>query len=355
MSNKNNSMKIARLSGIKRFEITEVPIPRLKKGWVLIRMHSVGVCGSDIHYFSEGKIGDQIVKYPFSVGHECAGVVARIGSGIKNLKPGMRVAIDPAMPCGKCYLCKMGQENICLSMKFLGCPGQAEGSLSEYIAMPEENCIKMPASMSFDEAVMTEPLAIAIHAVHLSKIKKGENVAILGSGPIGLLTMMTAIEYGAGKTFSTDIIPERVAFAKKMGATKSFNYRTDNIVSEVKKATGGRGVDIVFECAGEQETLDQAIEILRPGGRLMIVGIPSVERISFIAIKIRRHEITIQNVRRQNRNVEEAVKLAGRKKLNTGRLVTHHFPFEKVGDAYDLVSRYADGVIKAMITFGNSE
>ena len=348
-------MKAARLTGIRQFEITDVPMPKLRPDWVLVRMHSVGVCGSDIHYYSEGKIGDQIVKYPFSVGHECAGVVEEVGKGVRKLKTGMRVTIDPAMPCGKCYLCKMGQENICLDMKFLGCPGQAEGSLSEYIAMPEENCLPIPGSMTLDEAVMTEPLSIAIHAAQLSNIKRGETVAVLGSGPIGLLTMMTAIKYGAGKAFSTDIIPERVAFAKKMGASKSFNCKNGDVIGEIKKATRGRGVDIAFECAGEQDALDQAAQILRPGGRLLILGIPSVERISFVSILVRRHEITIQNVRRQNRNVEEAIQLAGRKKLDTGRLVTHHYPFEKVGDAYDLVSRYADGVIKAIIAFGDEE
>ena len=353
MSNKTTMMKMARLIGIRQFEITEVPVPRLKPGWALVRMHSIGVCGSDIHYFSEGKIGDQIVKYPFSIGHECAGTVVEVGKGVKNVKPGMRVAIDPAMPCGRCYLCKMGRENICLSLQFLGCPSQVEGSLSEYLAMPAKNCIPVPDSMSFDEAVMTEPLAIAIHAVRLSGIKGGENVAVLGSGPIGLLTMMTALEYGAKKAFATDIIPERVAFAKNMGATKSFNIKTDDVIREIKKATKGRGVDIAYECAGQQDALDQAAQVLRPGGKLMILGIPSVERISFIAILVRRHEIMIQNVRRQNRCVEEAIRLVAKGKLNGGRLVTHHFPFIKVNEAYDVVSKYQDGVIKAMVTMGD--
>jgi L-iditol 2-dehydrogenase len=355
MSNKTKMMKIARLTGIKRFEITDMPMPHLKPGWVLVGIRSVGVCGSDIHYYSEGNIGDQIVKYPFSVGHECAGVVEEIGKGVKGLRPGMRVAIDPAMPCGNCYLCKMGRENICLNMIFLGCPGQTEGSLSEYLSMPAENCFPIPDSMTFDEAVMTEPLAIAVHAVQLSGIQRGESIAVLGSGPIGLLTMMTALEYGAGKAFSTDIIPERVIFAQKMGATKSFNCRTSSVVNEIKEATSGRGVDIAFECAGEQDALDQAAEILRPGGRLMILGIPKVERVSFVAILVRRHEILIQNVRRQNRNVDEAIRLVSDGRLDAGKLVTHRYPFDKVGDAYDLVSRYADGVIKAMVTFGSAK
>ena len=342
-------MKAARLTGIGKFEITDVPGPELRPGWVIIRIYSVGVCGSDIRYYTDGRIGDQVIEYPFTIGHECSGIVEETGDGVTNLSPGQRVAIDPAISCGECFFCRMGRENICTNLIFLGCPGQIEGSLKQYLAMPEKNCYPIPDSMTFDEAVMTEPLAIAVHAIKLSDIQQGETVAVLGSGPIGLLTMMTAKHFGTAKVFSTDIIPERVDFARRMGAAESFNYNTDDVVSAIRDATEGRGVDIAFECAGEQDALDQAVEVLRPGGRLMILGIPGTERISFVADYMRRHELLLRNVRRQNHNVEEAIQLVAEKKIDAGSLVTHHFTLEKLGDAFDLAASYSDGVIKAMI------
>jgi L-iditol 2-dehydrogenase len=347
-------MKAARLTGIREFEMTDVPRPQLRPGWAVVRLHSVGVCGSDVHYYTEGNIGSQVVEYPFIIGHECSGIVEEVGDGVTKLKPGSPVAIDPAISCGECYLCKMGHENVCTNLMFLGCPGQMEGSLKECLAMPAKNCYQIPDTMTFDEAVLTEPLAIAVHAVKLSRMQQGDNVAVLGSGPIGLLTMMTALHYGAEKAYATDIIPERVDFSRQMGAEQSFNYNTDDVVAAVMDRTAGRGVDIAFECAGEQETLDQAIDLLRPGGRLMIVGIPGAERLSFIADRARRHELLLQNVRRQNHNVEEAIQLVAEKRLDVARLATHHFPFDNVADAFDLVSSYSDGVIKAMIITGAS-
>jgi L-iditol 2-dehydrogenase len=348
-------MRTAYLTGIRRFEVREVPRPEPKPGHVVVRLYSVGVCGSDIHYYTEGNIGTQVVEYPFPVGHECAGVVELAGEGVKNPRPGQRVAVDPAIHCGECFVCKMGRENICPNTKFLGCPGQMEGSLTEYLEMPAQNCFPMPDTMTFDEAVVTEPLAITIHAVKLSSLREGESIAVLGSGPMGLLTMMTALHYGAGQAFATDIIPERVEFAARMGAAQSFNFNSDDVVGAVMAATDGRGVDVAYECAGEQEALDQAVELLRPGGRLMLIGIPETDRVSFVADYMRRRELLIQNVRRQNHNVDEAIRLVAEGKINASALVTHHFLLEKVGDAFDLVASYGDGVIKAMIDVGGSE
>ena len=347
-------MKAACLTGIRKFEMRDVAGPELRPGWVIVRIHSVGVCGSDIHYYTEGSIGSQVVQYPFIIGHECSGIIEEVGDGVADLKPGRRVAIDPAIACGECYLCKTGHENICTNIMFLGCPGQIEGSLKEYLAMPAKNCYQIPDTMTFYEAILTEPLATAVHAVKLSGIRPGETIAVLGSGPIGLLTMMAALHYGAEKAYATDIVPERVDFARQMGAAQSFNYNSDDVAAAVRDDTAGRGVDIAFECAGEQDALDQAVELLRPGGRLLIIGIPSTERLSFIADCARRRELLLQNVRRQNHNVEEAIQLVAEKKIDVARLVTHHFPFDNVADAFDLVSSYSDGVIKAMVIMGGT-
>ena len=208
-----------KLTGIREMKMMEVPLPAIEKDTdVLIRMKTLGVCGSDIHYYVSGKIGSQVVQYPFAVGHEGAGQVEAIGEGVSSVKPGDRIAIEPAMPCWDCDQCNAGRPHTCRNLKFLGCPGQAEGSLSEYIVMPETSCIKIPDVMSYDEAAISEPLAIGVYAVKQSIPLEGAKVGILGFGPIGMSVLLPALAMGAKEIYVTDKIEDRVAIAKSAGA-----------------------------------------------------------------------------------------------------------------------------------------
>ncbi len=185
-------MKSMVLTGLNQLAITEKPVPVPgRPDDVLIRMKSVGICGSDIHYYREGRIGSQIVKYPFTVGHEGAGIIEKAGLSVTNLKPGDRVAIDPAMPCYTCDQCKSGRFHTCRNLKFLGCPGQAEGCLSEYIVMPSASCYKLNDNLTFDEGALSEPLSIGLYATRLSGPLKDAKIGILGSGPIGISVLLT--------------------------------------------------------------------------------------------------------------------------------------------------------------------
>ena len=276
--------------------------------------------------------------------------MVEVGSGITSVKPGDRIAIEPAMPCGDCDQCKAGRPHTCRKLRFLGCPGQADGCLTEYIVMPEESCFPIADNLTFTEAAISEPLAIGLYAVNQSIPLKGATVGILGFGPIGMSVLLSAIAKGAGRIFVTDLVDERLQIAKECGAIWTGNPEKTDVVSEVK-VKEPLLLDVVFECCGKQEAIDQAIELLKPGGKLMVIGIPAFDRWSFPVDQMRHKEICVQNVRRQNHSVEEALELMGQKRIDVGKMPTHRFPFSRSKEAFDLVTEYQDGVMKAMIDF----
>ena len=342
-------MKTMKLTGIRQMVMTEVPDPIIvNPSDVKVRMKVVGVCGSDIHYYISGKIGDQVVSYPFAVGHEGAGEVVDVGSDVTLVKPGDRVAIEPAMPCHSCDQCMVGRLHTCRNLRFLGCPGQAEGCLSEYIIMPESSCFTIPDNMSLDEAALSEPLAIGLYAVNQSIPLEDTSIGILGFGPIGMSVMLCALNRDASRVFVTDKITERISMAVEAGADWAGNPDKEDIVEAILDMAP-RGLDVVFECCGEQEAVDQAIDLLKPGGTLMIVGIPQFDQWAFDVGKLRRKEIIIKNVRRQNHTLEETLSLISNGLIPVKSMATHRFPFNKSKDAFDLVAGYKDGVMKAMI------
>jgi L-iditol 2-dehydrogenase len=342
-------MKAAVLTGLRQMKIADMPKPIIEsESDVFLKVAAVGICGSDVHYYLKGRIGSQVVKYPFIVGHECSAVVEAVGRKVRRVRPGDEVAVEPAISCHKCRQCKTGRENTCVNLKFLGTPGQAPGCLCEYIVMPEECCVSTRGRITPEEAALCEPLAIGVYTIKQSKLTCGEKIAILGAGPIGLSCMVAAKLQKSGTIYATDKLDYRAEFAKKTGAKWSGNPDREDIVEEIMERERF-GVDVACECAGEQETLDEAVEILRPGGRLMVVGIPRFDRVSFAVDKIRRKEITIINVRRQNRCTTRTVRLIAGRRAKVDSFVTHRFELEQAQDALELVADYRDGVIKAMI------
>ncbi len=342
-------MKAAVQTGIRQMEVQDVPDPALKRDTdVLLKVERVGVCGSDVHYYETGRIGSQVVTFPFILGHECAATVAEIGRGVKHIKVGQRVVVEPAVACHGCEQCRAGRENTCYNMRFLGTPGQGGGCLCEYIVMPEDCCFPMIDAMTFEQGALCEPFAIGVYAVKQAGFAKGMDAAIFGAGPIGLSCLLAAKAVGARACYMTEKIPERVDVAAKHGATWVGNPLKHDVVAGVLKQCP-LGVDAAFECAGQQETVDQAIEMLKPGGRLMLIGILREERASFVIDKARRKEITIINVRRQNGCTGTAVDLIASGRVQADFMVTHRFKLAQAKEAFDLVARYRDGVIKAMI------
>jgi len=339
-----------KLTGIRQMEMTDIPTPGIRHDSdVLIRMHTVGVCGSDVHYYETGQIGSQVVSYPFAVGHEGSGIVEAVGKAVTRVKSGDRIAIEPAISCFKCDQCLAGRPHTCRKLLFLGCPGQVEGCLSEHIVMPEASCFPIPDAMSFEQAALSEPLSIGLYAVKRSVPMPGARIAILGSGPIGLSVLLIAKAQGAGEIYVTDKIDSRLDLARKFSSGWTGNPEKQDIVKEILSCCPG-GVDAVFECCGQQEALDQAVDLLAPGGKLMLIGIPpTLERVAFHIDTLRRQELCIQNVRRQNHCVQPALDMIESGKIDVDAMVTHHFPFEDTRTAFDLVSDYSDGVVKAII------
>ncbi len=344
-------MKSCQLTGLRAMEMFDVPDPRIERPTdVLVKMGAVGVCGSDVHYYTTGRIGHQIVEYPFAVGHECAGTVIEVGSEVTHVKVGDRVAIEPAMTCGQCDQCRAGRENTCRHNRFLGCPGQAAGSLSELLVMPQQNCFLIGDKMDMGEATVSEPLAIGIYAVRQSGLARGQRIGILGMGPIGRTVLMPARLEGCAAAYCTDKIDDRSAAAKRAGATWVGNPTQEDVVDRILAAEPN-GLDIVFECCGQQEALDQAVQLLKPGGKLVIIGIPEVDQITFQPHQMRRREITTLNIRRQCGCVEAALDMVAQRQAEVDAMITHRFPFADTKVAFDMVADYRDGVVKAMIEF----
>ena len=343
-------MKAQRLTGIRQMEPFEVPVPKLAgPNDVLLKIKYIGVCRSDVHYYETGCIGSQVVQYPFTVGHECSAIVEDFGSAVTHLQKGEPVVVEPGVSCWQCVQCRSGRPHTCENLKFLGCPGQIEGCLSEYLVMPSECCFPTKDRIALEQGTLCEPFAIGLYAVQRSGLSSGQTVVILGAGPIGLSCLAAAQTQVASKIFVTEKIPERMCVAQKAGAVWVGSPDSQDVVEEICLFEP-EGIDIAYECAGQQETVNQAIEVLKPGGTLMLIGIPREERISFSPDLIRRKEISIINVRRQNHCTAKAIDLIADRKVDLDFMITHRFNFDQTKEAFDLVAGYKEGVIKALIS-----
>jgi L-iditol 2-dehydrogenase len=343
-------MKAALLMEIKKFEIKDVPIPEIvSDNDVLVKTKTIGVCGSDVHYYNTGRIGSQIVQFPFIIGHETAGIVERVGSKVSKVKPGQRVAIDPAVSCGHCDQCLSGRENTCRELLFLGCPKQLDGCLSEYLVIHEKCCFPIKESMSFVKATLSEPLAIGVYSVERGNLPDNADIGILGAGPIGMSVFHVLRTKNVGDVYITDKIEDRLIFSKQLNPKWSGNPDHDDVVKEISKLAPFL-LDVVFECSGDVMAINQAIQLLKPGGTLVIVGITEVDEITLPIHELRRKEISIINIRRQVHCTQKALDFLDSGQINMDSMATHHFQLEETHKAFDLVANYKDGVMKAIIT-----
>ena len=251
-------------------ELRQAPAPRLSGPHdVLLRVDTLGVCGSDIHYYTQGKIGPQVVPFPHILGHELAATVVEVGAEVKNLHPGQRVAVDPLVACGECDQCRAGRKHTCRNQKFLGNPGQLPGALVEYLVMPAACCSPVPDSLNDDQAAVVEPLSIGVYAAQMAQLAPGARVGIVGSGPIGLCTLLAVRAQTQATVYMTDLVDERLAVARACGAAWTGNPRREDVVAAIRRLEP-LGLDAVFECAGEQDALDQGVQLLKPGGALLV-------------------------------------------------------------------------------------
>jgi L-iditol 2-dehydrogenase len=321
-------MKCVRLHGTGNLQLHDESVPVADEGEKLVRVKSVGVCGSDLHWFSEGEIGDAKLEHPLVLGHEFAGIT----------QEGQRVAIDPAIPCRRCEFCEHGNPNLCSSLIFAG-HGKTDGGLREWVAWSEKSLFPIPDSISDADGALLEPLGVAIHAVDLGKLKAGMTVGVFGCGPIGLLIIQMAKLSGAANIIATDKLAHRVEAAKRFGASETFLAGDNSQRSEVGAAIDGRGVDVAFDAAGTQDAVDDAFAAVLPGGKVVLAGIPDDDKTSFSASTARRKGLTIKLVRRMKHTYPRAIELVSKGLVDVRSIVTHRFPLEQALEAFQAAER----------------
>lgn len=346
---KRATMRACRIYGIRDLRVGMAPQPEPGASEVLLQVASVGVCGSDVHYYLEGCIGSQVIDSPLIMGHEFSARVVELGAGVTGLTPGQLVAVEPAVSCGHCEMCQQGHPNLCRNILFCGCPSPPfQGALADYVVMPAHNCFPLPDTMNATVGALLEPLGIAIHAVDLAHLRPGATVAVLGAGPIGLLTASVARVAGATEVYMSEPLADR-----RSAALGFANYVIDpsggNAAAEILRLTGGRGVDVAFEAAGAPEAPQQAAAATRPGGTVIIIGIPPDDTMTVSASTVRGKGLTLKLVRRMKHTYPRAIRLVERGIIDLGPIATHHFPLERTPEAFELVAGKSDGVLKAMI------
>ena len=339
-------MRVAQLSAPHRFDLLDQAVPEPGPGQIRVRVRSVGVCGSDMHYFSEGSIGDITCAYPMVLGHEPAGTVDKVGAGVSGWAPGDRAAFEPALYCYHCEFCLSGRHNICANIRFLSMP-QDPGFLRDYVLLPATNLIGLPTALSFEEGTVIEPLAVVLHSLTFAAIRPGETAVVFGAGPIGLLTIASLRLSGASRIWSVEPVEARRTLALAMGADAALP--PEDAVKGLMRDTGERGVDAAFDCAAKADTLNECLRTTRNGGRVLLTGIPSEERVPVEFHTMRRKELTLFNVRRSNHESHAALEMLMRHASLFRPMLTHTRPLERVQEGFELLESYSDGVGKLLI------
>ena len=339
-------MQSLQLVSQRRLEARDIPQPHDPgPGEILVRIRSVGICGSDMHWYLDGRIGANPAVYPQILGHEPAGEVAAVGAGVADFQIGDRVTIEPTLSCGHCEYCLLGQHNNCIRNIFMGGP-QAPGLFREYAIVPQHNAVKFPAAFSFAKATLIEPLAVIMHMLEFVSIRPPDTVAVLGAGPIGMLAAAVARACGASQVLVADKLPHRLALARGMGATCAVDIA--EFSAAVRDLTGGRGVDIAIDAAGMAQTVNTALAVIRLGGTLVQIGIPIDATLPINLHAAMAKELRIQTLKRSNHRSAPAIALLASGAVSDS-LVTHRVPLADAPAAFETLAEYRDGVGKLVV------
>ncbi len=315
-------------------------------GEVLVRLHSTGVCGSDMHAFSEGGIAGLEVEYPTVLGHEPGGEVAEVGAGVSDLAVGARVAVEPFIVQSECEFTRSGRQNLARENSFMG--REVPGALREYAVMPRRNLLEIPESLSYADAAFVEPLAVLLHTYELAELRMGESVAVIGVGPIGLIAVALAKLSGASTIVAADRLTHRLERAERLGATATVDVRKDQPVDAVMDLTD-HGAHVVVDGAGTAESFQHALGCLRPGGRVVLVGIPSASPVPVDLWTALDREARIHVQKRSNGNDHEALALLKSGAIRSDEFISHRFPIERGQEAFDMMATYSEDVLKPVI------
>lgn len=331
-------------------EFREIAKPEPKKGEVLVKIKRIGICGSDIHV-NHGK--HPFTKYPVTQGHEVSGEIAALGDGAAKFKVGQRVVIEPQVVCGECYPCRHGKYNLCESLKVMGF--QTTGTASEFFAVAEEKITPIPDSMSFDEGAMIEPLAVTVHAARRFSELKGAKVAVLGCGPIGLLLAQSCKALGAESVLITDISDKRLELAKKCGVDFTANTKVENFGDAMVKAFGEDKADVIYDCAGNDITMGQAIKYSRKGSKLVLVAVyAGMANVDLAVLNDKELDLDTSMMYRHE-DYLTAIELVAAGKIQLKPLMTKHFAFKDYQAAYKFIDENQETTMKVIIDVDSEE
>lgn len=345
------NMKVALMTGIGKIEMVGRPIPQPEDDEVLVKIEYVGICGSDLHYFEAGRIGDFIVKGPLVLGHESAGTVLEVGRNVKHLKPGDRVALEPGKTCGHCEHCRNGRYNLCKDVVFFATP-PVDGVFQEYVAHEAALCFKLPDNVDTMEGALVEPLAVGFHAANMGGAHAGQVAVVFGAGAIGLVTLMALKAEGVSKVYVVDIQPKRLEKALELGATEVINGKDVDAVEKLMELTDGRGVDLAIETAGTEFTARQCLYATNKGATVVFVGYTKSGEMTLPHGQIMDKELTIKGIFRYRHIYPMAIEAIADGRVPIKKLATNLFEFPHVQEALDACVADKANIVKGVIKIG---
>lgn len=346
-------MKAAVMTDLMKVEIQEVEAPKPKPDEVLIKIEYVGVCGSDLHYYEHGRIGDFLVETPFILGHEVAGTVVETGSGVKDLKVGDRVALEPGKTCGKCEFCKSGKYNLCKDVIFFATP-PVNGVFQEYVAHEAGLCFKLPENVSTMEGALIEPLAVGLHAALQGDATLGQTAVVTGTGCIGLCSLLSLKAMGVSKIIVVDIMEKRLQKALELGADYIINGKEEDTLERIMELTNGKGFDIGIETAGSQITASQLIKSAKKGSTIVFVGYSASGEMTLPIGMALDKELNFKTVFRYRNIYPMAIEAVSKGQINVKDIVTDYFELDDIQKALDTCVKDKANVVKGVIKVGEA-
>ena len=337
------------LEGVKKLRLRDIEVPSaLGAHDVRIKMHTVGICGSDVHYYEHGAIGQFVVREPMVLGHEGSGTVVEVGEAVTDLHAGDRVCMEPGIPDPNSRASRLGLYNLDPAVRFWATP-PVHGCLTPYVVHPAAFTFKLPDHVSFAEGAMVEPLAVGMHAATKAQIKPGEIAVVLGAGTIGMVAALAALAAGCGRVIITDVQQPKLDLAAKLGPITPVNVRDQSLAEVVNEITDGWGADVVFEASGNARAAASAIEPLCPGGRIVYIGMPG-EPIPFDIVAAAAKEARIETIFRYAHVYPRAVALIASGRLDVKPLLTDQFAFERSIEAFEFAAHMPPSSVKVSIT-----
>jgi len=342
-------MRAAVLTEPNRFELRDRPRPEPGPDEVLVGIDAVGICGSDVHYYEHGRIGDYVVEDPLVLGHESAGTVVETGANVEAHSIDDRVALEPGVPCRRCGHCKRGEYHLCESVRFMATPPH-DGAFTEYVAWPADFAYGLPENVSTTAGALCEPLSVGLHACERGGVGTGDTVLINGAGPIGLVAMAAARAAGASDVLLTDLVPEKLDRARERGADRAIDVSATDLERAVEEYTGGTGADVVIEASGAEQAIQSTVDTVRRGGTIVLIGLADEATVPLDVLEIIDNEIDVLGSFRYENTYETAITLLADGAVDLEGLVDFRAPLSEIDDAFQRAVE--PSVVKGLVTVG---